>query len=163
MSEARPAASRDPAAAGDATTAALVDRLMALGAHLNGLVAEVAARHGLTGQQAALLRSLDHPRRMRAVADHLRCDPSNVTGLIDRIERRGLVERAPDPDDRRVRLLALTERGRAVRDGLEAELVVQVAGASTLTPDEAAALLALLDRIRLGGAPGCVVVEPPGS
>jgi DNA-binding MarR family transcriptional regulator len=147
----------------DPTLAALADRLMALGTHLNGLVAEVAARHGLTGAQAALLRSLDRPRPMRAVADHLRCDPSNVTGLIDRIEARGLVERTPDPADRRVRLLALTERGRAVRAGLEAELVVQVASASTLGPDEAAGLLALLDRIRLGGTPGCVVAEPPGS
>ena len=155
MSEAHPAA--------DATLAALVDRLMALGAHLNGLVAEVAARHGLTGAQASLLRSLDRPRPMRAVADQLRCDPSNVTGLIDRIEARGLVERTPDPADRRVRLLALTERGRAVRAGLEAELAVQVASASTLGPDEAEGLLALLDRIRLGGTPGCVVAEPPGS
>jgi DNA-binding MarR family transcriptional regulator len=91
------------------------------------------------------------------VAAHLKCDPSNVTGLIDRIEDRGLVERVVDPADRRVRLLALTSGGRRVREGLLAELVVQVTASTTLTAGEAAALVALLDRIDLGGRPGpCV-------
>ena len=130
----------------------LVDRLMVLGGRLQGLVAEVAGHHGLTGQQAALLRSLDAPRPMRSVADQLKCDPSNVTGLIDRIERRGLVERAADPADRRVRLLALTERGRRVRDAVDAELVVQVTAATRLSADDARVLVALLARIELGGA-----------
>ena len=129
---------------------ALVDRVMALGGRLQGLVAEVAGHHGLTGQQASLLRSLDAPRPMRSVADRLKCDPSNVTGLIDRIEARGLVERTADPADRRVRLLALTDRGRRVRDAVDAELVVQVTQATRLGADEARSLVALLARIELG-------------
>jgi DNA-binding MarR family transcriptional regulator len=137
--------------------AAVVDRLLWLGGRLQALAAEVAASHGLTGQQAVLIRALDQPKPMRAVAAHLRCDPSNVTGLIDRIERRGLVERATDPADRRIRLLALTAGGRKVRDGLLAELVTQVTAATTLTHAEAADLVVLLDRIDLGGRPGpCV-------
>jgi DNA-binding MarR family transcriptional regulator len=91
---------------------------------------------------------------MRAVAAHLKCDPSNITGLIDRIEARGLVERTLDPGDRRVRLLALTTGGRRVREGLVAELVVQVMASTTLSAAEAAELVALLDRVDLGGRPG---------
>ena len=130
---------------------ALVDRIIALGGRLQGLVAEVAGHHGLTGQQAALLRSLDAPRPMRSVADQLKCDPSNVTGLIDRIEARGLVERAVDPADRRVRLLALTDRGRRVRAAVDAELVAQVTRATRLSVDDAVLLATLLTRIELGG------------
>lgn len=147
----------DPAPDGPASVPAMtavIERLLWLGGRLQGLAAEVAAHHGLTGQQAVLLRALDEPRPMRAVADHLKCDPSNVTGLIDRIERRGLVERMADPADRRVRLLALTSGGRRVREGLVAELVVQVTAATTLTAGEAAELVTLLDRIELGGRPG---------
>lgn len=143
-----------PAPASVPAMAAVVERLLWLGARLQGLAAEVAASHGLTGQQAVLLRALDEPRPMRAVAAHLKCDPSNVTGLIDRIERRGLVERAPDPADRRVRLLALTSGGRRVREVLMAEMVVQVTASTTLTAAEATQLVALLDRIDLGGRPG---------
>jgi DNA-binding MarR family transcriptional regulator len=119
-------------------------------------VVEVAGHHGLTGQQAALLRSLDAPRPMRSVADQLKCDPSNVTGLIDRIEARGLVERAADPADRRVRLLALTDRGRRVRAEVDAELVAQVSRATRLSADDAVLLATLLTRIELGGpGPAC--------
>lgn len=136
---------------------AVVERLLWLGGRLQALAAEVAASHGLTGQQAILLRALDQPRPMRAVAAHLKCDPSNVTGLIDRIEARGLVERTPDPADRRVRLLALTSGGRRVREVLLAELVVQVSAATTLSDADAIQLVVLLDRIDLGGRPGpCV-------
>ena len=145
-----------PAGPPPETVGPLIDRLLALGGRLQGLLAEVAGHHGLTGQQAALLRQLDAPRPMRSVADHLKCDRSNVTGLIDRIERRGLVERTTHPADRRVRLLALTDRGRRVRGAVEAELLVQAAGASRLTADEAALLVALLGRIDLGGpSPTC--------
>ncbi len=52
---------------------------------------------------------------MRDLAGRLQCDPSNVTFLADRLEERGLLERRPDPSDRRIKLLALTRAGLAVR------------------------------------------------
>ncbi|MFD8303850.1 MarR family winged helix-turn-helix transcriptional regulator [Streptomyces sp. NPDC059690] len=84
---------------------------------------EAAARHTLTGAQARLLSLLSlEPLPMRKLAQKLRCEPSNVTGIVDRLESRGLVERRPDPADRRVKLAAATEEGRRVarelRDGL---------------------------------------------
>ena len=48
---------------------------------------------------------------MRKIAQKLKCEPSNITGIVDRLEARGLVERRPDPADRRVKLAAPTEEG----------------------------------------------------
>ncbi|MGW2237492.1 MarR family winged helix-turn-helix transcriptional regulator [Streptomyces sp. NPDC001759] len=84
---------------------------------------EAAAQHALTGAQARLLSLLSlEPLPMRKLAQKLKCEPSNVTGIVDRLESRGLVERRPDPADRRVKLAAATKEGRRVarelRDGL---------------------------------------------
>ncbi|MEU4032793.1 MarR family winged helix-turn-helix transcriptional regulator [Streptomyces collinus] len=84
---------------------------------------EAAAGHSLTGAQAKLLGLLTlEPLPMRKLAQKLRCEPSNVTGIVDRLESRGLVERRPDPGDRRVKVAAATDEGRGVarelRDGL---------------------------------------------
>ncbi|MFD3522820.1 MarR family winged helix-turn-helix transcriptional regulator [Streptomyces sp. NPDC058653] len=82
-----------------------------------------AAEHSLTGAQARVLGLLSiQPMPMRRIAQKLKCEPSNVTGIVDRLETRGLVERRPDPSDRRVKLAAPTEEGRRtarqLRDGL---------------------------------------------
>ncbi|NEC67775.1 MarR family transcriptional regulator [Streptomyces sp. SID9727] len=83
-----------------------------------------AAEHSLTGAQARVLGLLSvEPLPMRRIAQKLKCEPSNVTGIVDRLEARGLVERRPDPGDRRVKLAAPTERGAAtavqLRDALD--------------------------------------------
>src|SRR5918997_778495 len=64
--------------------------------------AEAAAEHALTGAQARLLSLLClEPLPMRRLAQRLKCEPSNVTGIVDRLESRGLVERRTAPADRR--------------------------------------------------------------
>ena len=80
----------------------------------------VAAEFDLTPAQAHVLHLLepDTPMSMHAVAARLACDASNVTGIVDRLETRGLVERRGDEQDRRVKMLAVTAEGVAVRDGL---------------------------------------------
>ncbi|MDI3408263.1 MarR family winged helix-turn-helix transcriptional regulator [Streptomyces cavernicola] len=83
-----------------------------------------ASKHALTGAQARVLGLLSlEPMPMRRIAQQLKCEPSNVTGIVDRLESRGLVERRPDPADRRVKLAAPTEEGartaRELRDGLD--------------------------------------------
>ena len=52
---------------------------------------------------------------MGALAQSLFCDPSNVTGIVDRLEARGLIERREAEGDRRVKILALTAEGERVR------------------------------------------------
>ena len=66
------------------------------------------------------------PLPMSRLADTLSCDASNVTGLVDRLESRGLVRRRPSPDDRRVKVLHLTPTGTRLR----AELLRQMTGRS---------------------------------
>ncbi|MBB6419396.1 MarR family winged helix-turn-helix transcriptional regulator [Streptomyces sp. AK010] len=82
-----------------------------------------AAEHALTGAQARLLSLLClEPLPMRRLAQQLKCEPSNVTGIVDRLEARGLVERRPDPTDRRVKVAAATEEGRRVARSLRESL-----------------------------------------
>jgi DNA-binding MarR family transcriptional regulator len=71
----------------------------------------------LTPVQGIVLRRLDpdRPTPMYELAEALACDASNVTGLVDRLEARGFVERRPTPADRRVRALVLTPAGVAAR------------------------------------------------
>jgi DNA-binding MarR family transcriptional regulator len=76
------------------------------------------AELGLGFAQAHALRMLDpdEPIAMSALAERLFCDASNVTGLVDRLESRGLVERRSAENDRRVKALTLTPAGVALRD-----------------------------------------------
>jgi DNA-binding MarR family transcriptional regulator len=73
---------------------------------------------GLGFAQAHALRMLDpdEPRPMSALAERLFCDASNVTGIVDRLEKRGLVERRSAERDRRVKALTLTPAGVELRE-----------------------------------------------
>jgi DNA-binding MarR family transcriptional regulator len=81
-----------------------------VGAELSGL--------GLSFAQAHALRLLDpeRPMPMSALAERLFCDASNVTGIADRLEARGLVERRSAEGDRRVKALTITLAGVKLRD-----------------------------------------------
>jgi DNA-binding MarR family transcriptional regulator len=61
------------------------------------------------------LRTLDRPRTMSEIAAVLHCDNSNVTGIVDGLEEKGLATRQSSETDRRVKLIALTAEGRKVR------------------------------------------------
>ena len=78
-------------------------------------VREVAEERGLSVAQVDVLRRLRQgPSPMRRLADQMNCEASNLTGLVDRLEARGLVERQSYPDDRRVKCVALTESGESL-------------------------------------------------
>ena len=91
--------------------------------------AAIAETLGLTALQARTVLWLEHHSAMRDLADHLACDASNVTGLADRLEKRGVVRRVPADGDRRVKQLELTPEGARLR----ARLVRRVAKGSTVT------------------------------
>jgi DNA-binding MarR family transcriptional regulator len=75
--------------------------------------------YDLTSQQLWLLsRLVDDGVPIGSLAEALQCHSSNVTGMVDRLEARGLVVRKPDPTDRRVKLVALTPQGRELRGKL---------------------------------------------
>jgi MarR family transcriptional regulator, organic hydroperoxide resistance regulator len=81
-------------------------------------VGAALAELGLSFAQAHALRLLDpdDPIPMSTLAERLFCDASNVTGIADRLESRGLVERQTGEGDRRVKALTLTAAGVELRD-----------------------------------------------
>jgi DNA-binding MarR family transcriptional regulator len=78
--------------------------------------------YGLRPPMVFALKELDDPKPMGRLAEILHCDGSNITWITDRLEERGYAERLADPKDRRVRLIALTDDGRRVRDEIDARL-----------------------------------------
>ena len=109
---------------------------------------DAAAEHTLTGAQARLLGLLSlEPLPMRRLAQKLRCEPPNVTGIVDRLEARGLVERHPDPNDRRVKLAVTTAEGRRVAGSLRNSLDFAREPLAGLSTAEREALRDLLRRM----------------
>jgi len=109
---------------------------------------DAAAEHALTGAQARLLSLLSlEPLPMRRLAQQLKCEPSNVTGIVDRLETRGLVERRPDPTDRRVKLAAATTEGRQVARSLRDSLRFAREPLAGLSDEERLSLRDLLRRM----------------
>jgi DNA-binding MarR family transcriptional regulator len=120
---------------------------------------QAAAEHSLTGAQARVLGLLSmEPTPMRRIAQKLRCEPSNVTGIVDRLEARGLVERRPDPADRRVKIAAATQEGRSTARRLRDSLDFAREPLAQLTAVERSVLRDLLRRML-----GEDVSEPPAA
>jgi DNA-binding MarR family transcriptional regulator len=128
-----------------------------------------------SGEHFALLRELgltpghlkvlaiirpDEPRPMGVMADVMRCDASQLTWLVDRLEERGLVERRAMPNDRRVRTIALTPRGVEVRRQLLARLFEPP---SELLALDAATLEALRAHLTKLPASGGIFSEVPDT
>jgi DNA-binding MarR family transcriptional regulator len=84
----------------------------------------VAADCDLPLAQLKVLVELGYmaPVPMHVVAECMACDASNVTGLVDRMESRGLLERRLDEHDRRIKLIALTKAGHDLRARILARL-----------------------------------------
>ena len=84
---------------------------------------------------------------MRELAGRISCDPSQVTGIADRLEDLGLVERRPSPQDRRVKLLVVTDEEALVAEQLAAEVNRDAPGFSALTDEERVELARLLTKV----------------
>lgn len=97
--------------------------------------------------QAGALLQLGSPLPMNELAARLACDNSNVTGLIDRLEARGLVSRRPSSDDRRVKHVVLTEAGRRLRARMLDRVGQPTPGFGGLTAAEQRQLRDLLRKV----------------
>jgi MarR family transcriptional regulator, organic hydroperoxide resistance regulator len=87
------------------------------------------------------------PLPMGRLAGTLGCDASNVTGLVDRLEARGLVERRPSPSDRRVKVLQLTPAGARLRSQLLRRMTGDWCALSRLSPAQQRSLVRLLEAL----------------
>ncbi|MEA2290145.1 MAG: hypothetical protein QOD55_2142 [Solirubrobacteraceae bacterium] len=108
----------------------------------------VAAEFELSPPQVRALGVLDpeRPVAMSELAGALHCDNSNVTGIVDRLEDRGLVERRSATHDRRVKMLAVTPRGVEVRERLAERLEQAPEPLARLSPEDQRALRDIMRR-----------------
>jgi DNA-binding MarR family transcriptional regulator len=85
---------------------------------------QAANEIGLGPPHAKALLSLtaDEPPPMGMLAEHLSCDASFITAIVDRLEEEGYVERRPSPVDRRVKTVVITKAGQRARERLEAAM-----------------------------------------
>lgn len=84
---------------------------------------------------------------MRSLADAWKCDPSNATWVVDRLEKLGLAERQSVPHDRRVKLVALTKKGQKTRTGLLKEFHRPPLEFAGLDRDDLESLLHVLSKL----------------
>jgi DNA-binding MarR family transcriptional regulator len=84
--------------------------------------APVLEAHGLSMWGYIVLLALDRSpvRTQAALADAIGADKTRIIADLDELQEQGYIERRPDPDDRRVRLLEITSDGRAVKDATQA-------------------------------------------
>src|SRR3954452_10372294 len=107
----------------------------------------MAQEFELAPQQMIALRMLGSgPRKMSDLAHALFCDNSNVTGIVDRLEERGLVRREAAEGDRRVKLLVLTDEGEHVRIEITKRMAEPPAPIASLSEKDQRALRDILKR-----------------
>lgn len=117
------------------TDLGLLDALVQLSFAVQGALGRIAAEHELSLVQVRLLGILrDREPGMQELAKFLSLDKSSVTGLVDRAERRGLVQRESSSEDGRAVRVSMTEQGRALAQQfvkqMERELGALVEGLS---------------------------------
>ena len=112
-----------------------------------GLFRSLSPASGLSMTAAATLAGLERlgPQRLTLLAAREGVTQPAMTQLISRLEESGLVHREPSPDDGRVVLVAITERGRATLAHRRSARAERLAGIiAQLSPDHRAALAAAL-------------------
>ncbi|MFD3745384.1 MarR family winged helix-turn-helix transcriptional regulator [Nocardia sp. NPDC058633] len=136
------------AAAPHVDTAQLMELLsVSLGAYYSDFTV-AAASENLTASQGKTLTVLRRgPAAMRALAETLGCDASNVTGIINRLEKRGLVHREPSASDRRVTNLVITPEGERVTDAIRERMRATHSGLNRLSDEDRDQLYELLERV----------------
>jgi DNA-binding MarR family transcriptional regulator len=142
--------SSDPAASSaDTGQQELISALVRASFATTAVLSRVAAEYDLSLTQLRVLAILrDRRVRMSELADYLGLDKSTISGLVDRAEKRGLLQRAPNPADGRATDVFLTGEGRQLADLGEAKIARSLSPMTgKLTKAEALRLAALLEYV----------------
>lgn len=124
--------------------------LAQIGAHASARFADLLAPMGLSPAHAGLMRMIAvcSGGSQQEVAGRLKMFPSRLVALIDELQERGLVERAPNPGDRRTHALRLTPEGQRTLDTIaDIGCAHQDALLAALTPAERDKLSSLLQKV----------------
>ncbi|MBO0677018.1 MarR family transcriptional regulator [Mycolicibacterium sp. S2-37] len=84
----------------------------------------VLEEHGLSMWGYSVLVALDQSPMptQAALAEAINADKTRIISTLDELQQRGLIERRPAPDDRRVRMLTITDAGRTVKDAAQSAI-----------------------------------------
>ncbi|TDO57301.1 DNA-binding MarR family transcriptional regulator [Kribbella sp. VKM Ac-2571] len=110
----------------------------------------VLAAHNVSMWGYSVLTALDDTpvRTQAALAEAIGADKSRIIGTLDELQQAGLIERTPDPADRRVRLLSITPQGRKVRRAVRKEIQAQEEQVlATLTPADRKTFVRILQEL----------------
>jgi DNA-binding MarR family transcriptional regulator len=137
----------------DDPDAVLVDALVRSTFQVTGVLTRIGAENDLSLTQLRVLGILrDRRPRVTELAAYLGLDKSTMSGLIDRAERRGLMARGRNPDDRRVVDVRLTETGVELTRRLYEEVRQALTPAfGSLRPEQRIQLAELLEPLLGGG------------
>ena len=106
-----------------------------------------ASEHGLSTAHACVLGRVETRRSMGELAEELRCDASNITQIVARLEARDLVHREPNPQDRRSRQIVRTPTGDELYGEFDESFDFPRAAAANLTVAERKQVAALLRKM----------------
>jgi DNA-binding MarR family transcriptional regulator len=143
------ATSDSAAAPGSAAQRDLIDALVTTSFATMAVLTRIAAGHDLSLTQIRVLAILrDRRVKMSELAGYLGLDKSTITGLVDRAEKRGLLQRAPNPVDGRAVDVLLTAEGRELAERGATQIARSLSPmTSALTRADAHRLTALLERM----------------
>lgn len=111
---------------------------------------EALAPHGITGQQCKVLGwlNLDGELSQSELADRMRIEPPTLAGILDRMERAGWIVREPSPDDRRKKIVRVTEQSDSVWSTIvECALTVRARATQGIPAQELRCTMQTLARI----------------
>ena len=136
--------------------------LLELATNYRVRIVNVVTALDLSPPQAFLLRLLEPGSHltMGALAGALACDASNVTGLVDRLEARGLIERLTLPHDRRVKAIALTSEGELAREKFVQALLTPTPELAAMKTRDLQSTVAALARLSAALGGEALAAEP---
>jgi len=156
--------------AGDRAPSSLAFLLSQVGIHAARQFAERLEEIDLQPPLFRILNLVDaaEGRSQQAIGEAIQVPPSRMVALVDELEERGLVERRPNPEDRRIRALYLTRkgrqklaRGREIATAHEQQLTVGMAAADRERLTQLLQQIVDTQTIGRGVHPGLAKGEPP--
>jgi DNA-binding MarR family transcriptional regulator len=148
---------------GDKLDQDIFDAMTEFIAHLIQRGEQLSQRYDVPVSAMKALRRLDTPVAMKDLGHRLHCDPSFVTMIADALEQRGLAKREPNPADRRIKNLALTDRGLEIKAAMEQEMLGQMPWTHALDRSEREQFLELVRKLckTMAASPAAPAVSEP--
>ena len=119
-------------------------------------IVAIGAEFDLTSLQAVTLLLIDEhqPRPMKSFCTLFHCDASNVTGIVDGLEKKGLVSRQSDLSDRRIKVIRLETKGKKLQRTIIERLSTDNGFLfDPLEPEETQQFVRIVEKIAAAAAP----------